>query len=356
MLVFGLLVGACGGKGDDKPSASTTTSSAAKTSSTKKPSASVEPARTIGLAYDLAGRGDHAFNDDAAAGFEKAKQELGIGHEEGKPDATGSNREAVVKKLVDEGADLTFGIGFLYADPVAAVAKTHPGARFAIVDGTVDAPNVASLTFATNEGAFIVGAAAAMTSKTGKIGFLGGVAIPEITRIEAGYVAGAKYAKPDIQIDVRYVTQAPDMTGFSSPPKAHAVAVSQFGTGVDVLYQAARGSGAGVFVAAKERSDATHTHVWAIGNDTDQHTTVGDATLAPYILTSMVKHIDVAVYDAIERQHDGTDLGGTRTVYGLKAGGVGYATSGGFVDRIEARLDDIEQKIVDGSISVPTSP
>jgi basic membrane protein A len=347
-----LLAGACGGKDHDEQGKGTTTTSG-RTSSTRSTASASEPAHTIGLAYDLAGRGDHSFNDAAAAGFERAKQ-LGLELREAKPDATGSNREAVVQELVDGGADLTFGIGFLYADPIAAVAKAHPDARFAIVDGSVDAPNVASLTVATNEGAFLAGAAAALTSKTGTIGFVGGVPIPEITRVEAGYVAGAKYVRADIEVDVRYVTQPPDMSGFSSPPKAHAVAVSELDRGVDVVYQAARGAGAGVFVAAKEHSDASHTHVWAIGNDTDQHTT-GDATLAPYILTSMVKHVDVAVYDAIERQHEGTDLGGTTTVYGVKAGGVALATSGGFIDGIQARLDDIARKIADGSITVPSA-
>jgi basic membrane protein A len=354
IISLALLGGACSGDDDAKPGATTSTTSRSKTTSTSRPSSPAGPVRTIGLAYDLAGRGDHSFNDAAAAGFDRAKQELGIALKEAKPDVTGSNRAAVVQKLVDEGSDLTFGVGFLYADPIAVVAKTHPGARFAIVDAAVDAPNVASLTFATNEGAFLVGAAAALTSKTGKIGFLGGVPLPEIKRVETGYVAGAKYAKSDITIDVRYVTQPPDMSGFSSPPKAHTVAASQFSSGVDVVYQAARGSGAGVFVAAKERSDASHTHVWAIGNDTDQHATV-DATLVTYILTSMVKKIDVAVYDTIERQHGGTDLGGTTTVYGVKSGGVDYATSGGFVDGIRARLDDIKRKIADGTITVPTT-
>ena len=355
VLLLATLLGACSGKGDDDGGGHATSTTARRTTpSTRKPASAAAPARTIGLAYDLAGRGDHSFNDAAAAGFEKAKQQLGLALREAKPDETGSNRAQVVQQLVDGGADLTFGIGFLYADAISSVARAHPDARLAIVDAVVDAPNVASLTFATNEGAFVVGAAAALTSKTGRIGFVGGVPIPEIKRLEAGYVAGAKYARPDIQVDARYVTQAPDMSGFGSPPKAYAVAKAEYASGIDVVYQAARGSGAGVFVAAKERSEAGRTHVWAIGNDTDQHTTIGDATLAPYVLTSMVKHVDVAVYEAIERQHGGVDLGGTTTAYGLQAGGVGYATTGGFVDAIRARLDDIERQIVEGRITVPS--
>jgi len=316
----------------------------------------VAAAKTIGLAYDLAGRGDHSFNDAAAAGFDRANKDLGLVLKEGKPDQIGSNRDAVVQQLIDAGSDLTFGVGFLYTDAITAQAKAHPDERFALIDGTVDAPNVASLTFATNEGSFLVGAAAALTSKTGKIGFVGGVAIPIIKSIEAGYVAGAKYVKPDIQIDVRYISQPPDMSGFGSPPRARQLALAQYDAGVDVVYQAARGSGAGVFVAAKDHSDASHSHVWAIGSDSDQHTTVGGGALQPFILTSMVKKLDVAVFDTIERQHAGTDVGGTTTVYGLKAGGVDYATSGGFVDAIKPRLEELRRKIIDGSITVPDAP
>ena len=211
-------------------------------------------------------------------------------------------------------------------------------------------------TFAVNEGSYLVGAAAALTSKTGKIGFVGGVAIPVIKSIEAGYVAGAKAVKPDIQVDVRYITQPPDMNGFGSPPMARQVALAQYDAGVDVVYHAARGSGAGVFVAAKEHSEAHNTHVWAIGSDSDQHTTVGNASLQQYILTSMVKKIDVVVYDTIKRQHAGTDVGGTTTTYGVKSGGVDYSTSGGFVDGIKAQLEELKHKIADGSITVPDTP
>lgn len=355
VVALALFAFACSSGDDDDATSSTTTSttSATKETSTKP---TVPAAKTIGLAYDLAGRGDHSFNDAAAAGFEKAQKELGLELQEAKPDQSGSNREAVLQKLVDAGSDLTFGIGFLFTDPIAAQAKAHPDARFALVDGVVDAPNVASLSFAVNEGAFLVGAAAALTSKTGKIAFVGGVAIPVIKSVEAGYVAGAKYVRPDIQLDVRYITQPPDMNGFNSPPMARQIVLAQYDAGSDVVFHAARGSGAGVFVAAREYSEASRTHVWAIGSDSDQHTTVGDASLQSYILTSMVKKIDVAVYETIERQRDGTDIGGTTTVFGVKSGGVDYSTSGGFVDGIKSQLDGLKSKIVDGSITVPNAP
>ncbi|MEN3273683.1 MAG: basic rane protein [Actinomycetota bacterium] len=349
-----LLAFACsGGDDDDATSTTSTVTSTTKPESTKP---TVPAAKTIGLAYDLAGRGDHSFNDAAAAGFEKAQKELGLALEEAKPDQSGSNREAVLQQLLDAGSELIFGVGFLFTDPVAAQARAHPDARFALVDGVVDTPNVASLTFAVNEGSYLVGAAAALTSKTGKIGFVGGVAIPVIKSIEAGYVAGAKAVKPDIQVDVRYITQPPDMNGFGSPPMARQVALAQYDAGVDVIYHAARGSGAGVFVAAKEHSEAHDAHVWAIGSDSDQYTTVGNASLQQYILTSMVKKIDVVVYDTIKRQHGGTDVGGTTTQFGVKSGGVDYSTSGGFVDGIKPQLEELKHKIADGSITVPDTP
>jgi basic membrane protein A len=342
-----LLAAACGGDDDDSASGGdkSTTSTTAKAEG-----------KNIGLVYDLGGRGDQSFNDAAAAGLEKAKSEFGINAKELEPDQGGENREELMRLLADQGSELIFGIGFLFADSITAAAPDYPDTQFAIVDSVVDAPNVASLTFAENEGSYLVGAAAALKSKTGKIGFIGGVEVDLIKKFEAGFVAGAKKIKPDIQIDVKYITQPPDFGGFNDPAKAKEIAAAQFGAGADVVYHAAGGSGGGLFAAAKEYSEANNTHVWAIGVDSDQYKTAGDASLQPYILTSMLKKVDVAVYDTIKRFVNGEKVGGAVTVYDLKAGGIDYSTSGGFVDDIKGQLDDLKKQIIDGSIKVPDKP
>lgn len=349
-----LVAAACSGSDDSasKPRNEKTTTST--TASTRGPTSS-PVGKNIGLVYDIGGKGGNSFNASASSGLAKAKTDLGVTVEEREPNERGQNRADLVRELADKGSNLVFGVGFLFADPIAAVAKERPNTSFAIVDGVVDAPNVASLTFAVNEGSFLMGAAAALKSKTGKVGFIGGVENDLIKSYAAGFVAGAKEVKPEIAVEVRYLTQPPDESGFNAPAKAREVATSLYGSGIDVVYHATRGSAGGVFLAAKDYSDAQKTHVWVIGVDTDQQATVGDPTLQPYILTSMVKNIGGAVYDAIKRSQEGA-VGGSVTTYDLKAGGLSYATSGGFIADIAARLDALKAKIIDGSIIVPDRP
>jgi basic membrane protein A len=347
-----LLAAACGDDDDDDASANAgdeTTTTAADNGGDSGSDVKV------GLVYDLGGRGDQSFNDMAGAGLDKAKDELGVEAEELEPDEGGENREELMRLLADNGSQLIFGIGFLFADSITAAAPDYPDARFAIVDSVVEADNVASLTFAEEQGSYLVGAAAALKSESGHIGFIGGVETDLIKKFEAGYVAGAKKINPDITVDIAYITQPPDFTGFNDPAKAKEIAAGQYGAGADVIYHAAGGSGGGLFEAAKEASDSAGAQRWAIGVDSDQYNIV-DASLQPYILTSMEKKVDVAVYDTIKRFTDGDEVGGAVTVYDLKAGGVDYATSGGFVDDIKDQLDDLKQQIIDGDIDVPTAP
>jgi basic membrane protein A len=258
-----------------------------------------------------------------------------------------------MRLLADDGNNLIFGIGFLFADSITAVAPDFPDASFAIVDSVVDAPNVASLVFAENEGSYLVGAAAALKSESGHIGFIGGVETDLIKKFEAGYVAGAKKINPDIKVDIAYISQPPDFSGFNDPAKAKEIAAGQYSGGADVIYHAAGGSGGGLFEAAKEASEGG-TQMWAIGVDADQYNVVDDS-LKPYILTSMQKKVDVAVYDTIKRATEGESVSGT-TVYNLEAGGVDYAKSGGFVDDISDQLDELKAQIIDGTITVPEAP
>ena len=351
LLPLVLLAAACGDDDDD-----TNADAGSDTTETTAADGGDEPtegddAPKIGLVYDLGGRGDQSFNDAAAEGLDQAKTEFGVEAEELEPDEGGENREELMRLLADEGSGLIIGVGFLFADSITAAAADYPDTRFAIIDSVVEADNVASLVFAEHEGSFLVGAAAALKSTTGHIGFIGGVEVDLIKKFEAGYVAGAKHINPDITVDVSYITQPPDFAGFNDPARAKEIATGMYGAGADVVYHAAGGSGGGLFEAAKEHSEA-NTQVWAIGVDSDQYNIVDDS-LKPYILTSMQKKVDVAVYDTISRLVAGEEVGGVVTVYDLAAGGVDYATSGGYVDDISDQLEELKAQIIAGDITVP---
>ncbi len=307
----------------------------------------------VGLVYDIGGRGDQSFNDAAARGLEQAVQEFGVQPEELEPAAGGENREELLTLLAEQGFPLIFGVGFLFQESVEAASGTYPDTTYAIVDAVVDADNVASLTFAEEQGSFLVGAAAALKSTTNRVGFIGGVETELLQKFEAGFVAGAKHVKPDIQVDVAYITQPPDFGGFNDPARGREIALGMYGGGADVIYAAAGGSGTGVFQAASEVSGRTGTKVWGIGVDSDQYNLV-EEPLKPFVLTSMLKRVDVAVYETIRAYVE--DGSAPSQVFDLESEGVGYATSGGFVDDIASQLDDLGEQIIAGEIEVPSTP
>jgi basic membrane protein A len=306
------------------------------------------------MAYDIGGRGDQSFNDSAARGLDKAKAESGIEVKEleASQGETDAQKEDRLRQLAEGGYNPVIAVGFAYAGAVGKVAKDNPGVKFAIIDdytqGTDDGPNIANLTFAENEGSFLVGVAAALKSKTGNVGFIGGVNTPLIQKFEVGYTAGVKAAKPDAQVQVKYLTQPPDFTGFNDPAKGETAANGMFDAGADVVYAAAGGSGSGVFKAAKAKGEL------GIGVDSDQYNQPALADVKDVIITSMVKEVDLAVYDFIQSVQGNKFVAGNK-IYDLKAGGIGYATSGGKIDDIKAQLDDYKQKIVSGAIKVPTT-
>jgi basic membrane protein A len=319
----------------------------------------------IGLLFDITGRGDKSFNDAAAAGLDQAKEDFGVTGTESTP-TSDSDRAERLNLLVSEGNDLIIGVGFLWGDAVKAGAVANPDQNFGIVDfvvsddmGTPDDPaddvpmeNVASLVFAEEQGSFLVGAAAALKSQSGTIGFVGGVEQDLIKKFEAGYIAGAKAVNPDIEVLSNYISQPPDFSGFNDAAKGKLAAASMYEAGADVVYHAAGATGLGVFQAAKEAG--APGEVWAIGVDSDQYNQV-EADLQPYILTSMLKRVDVAVYETIKAIADGSFAGGVQ-VFDLAREGVGYSTTGGFVDDIAADLDAFAEQIINGEIEVPTDP
>src|SRR6185312_11784321 len=216
-----------------------------------------------------------------------------------------SQREQAMRNLARKGATIIVAVGFSQAAAVAKVAKEFPKVEFTLIDDVVDLPNVQSVLFKEHEGSFLVGVLAGMASKTGKVGFVGGMDIPLIRKFECGYAQGVKYAKPDAQVFENMTGTTP--AAWNDPTKGGELAKSQFDRGADVVYAAAGGTGVGVYQAAKDNGKL------AIGVDSNQnHVQPGT------MLTSMVKHVDVAVYNVLKGWTGGVQ------VLGLKEGGVDY--------------------------------
>ena len=301
-----------------------------------------------GIAFDTGGRGDGTFNDSAAEGADRAASELSAQVKE--LEATvDEDRKANLELLAADGMEVIVGVGFMFTDPMAEVAAANPDISFGIVDSVVEADNVKSLVFAEEQGSFLVGAAAALKSETGKIGFIGGQEIDLIKKFEAGYTAGAKYINPDIVVDVKYLGPAGDNSAWGNVAGAKEIAAGWYAAGTDVIYTAAGGSGAGTIEAAIEAGK------WAIGVDSDQYLTAGSPEAQAVILTSMLKRVDVAVFETIKAVSEGDKTGGVK-VFDLTNDGVGYSTSGGYIDEFVDQLEEIKAAIVSGEITVPTAP
>jgi basic membrane protein A len=314
---------------------------------------------TVGMALDVGGLGDKSFNDAANRGLQAAIQE-GLVSEENtellEANQTGSNRDENIITLADQGFDLIIGVGFAFSEHVAEIAPDYPETSFAIVDGFAtfvneDATNIADLTFREQEGSFLVGAAAGLTTETQTVGFLGGQeGTGLIERFQAGYEAGVAQTCPDCEVLVEYIgdsTQA-----FVDPTRGEALSAKMYDQGADVVYHAAGQSGLGLFKAAVEAGpDAI-----AIGVDSDQYLTASEEE-KPHIMTSMLKRVDTAVHDAIADVADDSFEGGQQ-VFGLAEEGVDYADSNPqlLTEDIQAQLDEFKQQIIDGEITVPEEP
>ncbi len=372
LAALALVLGACGDSGSEDTTTTaggeTTTSAAGEPTTTAgdtttTAAAGIGEGRNVGMAFDVGGRGDLSFNDLAALAWDDGKELYGYDGEELAPDATGSDREDNLRLLSEAGAELIIANGFAFSQNVFRVGNEFPDVNFAITDSCpqdeafapVEMPNVKCMLFAEEQGSFLVGAAAALKSTSGTIGFIGGVEVDLIKKFEAGFIAGALAANPDIEIlPSVYLTQVPDFTGFNDPVKGKEAALALYNQGADVVYHAAGGSGLGLFQAADELS-TDDNFLWAIGVDADQYNTVGEPALQEHILTSMLKRVDVAVGATIlEFLEDGWTPGAQ--TFDLAVEGVGYSTTGGFIDDITADLDAFKAQIIDGTITVPTTP
>src|ERR671918_1986888 len=312
----------------------------------------------IGVALDIGGLGDKSFNDAANRGLQQAIQE-GLVTQENvellQANQTGSNREENVTNLADQGYDLVIAVGFAFSEHIAQIAPDYEDVNFAIVDGfanavSEDLTNVADLTFKEHEGSYLVGVAAGMKTQTNTVGFLGGQeGTGLIEKFQAGYEAGVQSVCPDCEILVEYIgdsTQA-----FVDPTRGEALSAKMYDDGADVVYHAAGQSGLGLFAAAADADQ------WAIGVDSDQYEVLADnPEQQEHILTSMLKRVDTAVFDAIQQVVDGAFEAGFQ-VFGLAEEGVDYADSNPELsDEIRAEMDAAKEAIIAGEITVPEEP
>ncbi|MDE3724102.1 MULTISPECIES: BMP family lipoprotein [Nocardiopsis] len=306
----------------------------------------------VGLAYDVGGRGDRSFNDSAYRGLEQAMNELGVDAQEFEP-ADGEAESAKAERLAtmaEEGYDVVIAVGFAYNEAVLATAEQYPDVHFAIVDSEIaDIDNVTSLVFAEEQASFLAGAAAALSTEEDHVGFIGGVETPLIHKFQAGYEAGVAHVDDSITVEVDYLSQPPDFSGFSDPARGRELAQAQYDRGADVIYHAAGASGNGVLEAAVDND------FLFIGVDSDQYENAEDAQ-KPFVLTSAIKQVDVAVFELIQAAVDGDVAAGIER-FDLSGGGVDYTTSNEeLISPIQTELDEIKQQIIDGEIEVPTEP
>ncbi|HYM80134.1 MAG TPA: BMP family ABC transporter substrate-binding protein [Candidatus Limnocylindria bacterium] len=330
LLALALLAPGCGKKADPTPSPT--------------PSAAFK----VGLVFDIGGRGDKSFNDAAYAGLERAQRELGVEFttlESGE----GADREAQMRQLAAGDAQLIFGVGFLFTDDIRTLAQEFPNKQFACIDYTVRAnetlpANLAALVFREEEGSYLVGALAGLLTRSDKVGFVGGMGTPLIKKFEAGYVAGVRATNPEAQVLVKYAGATAN--AFKDPTKGKELALAEYHAGADIIYHASGSTGLGVFEAAREQDKL------AIGVDSDQYDE------APgNILTSMIKRVDVAVFDTIRDASSGQWKGGVQ-VFGLAEDGVGWVydqrNQALVPAEAKARLDELKSEVIAGKVTVPT--
>lgn len=294
--------------------------------------AAPEPA----IIFDMGGKFDKSFNQAAYDGMERWKKETGKTYLEFEI-ANESQREQAIRRMAERGASPIIGIGFGQAESIEKVAKDFPKLNFAIIDMVVEQPNVQSVVFKEQEGSFLVGTMAALASKSGKVGFVGGMDIPLIRKFQCGYEQGAKFANPKAQVFA-------NMTGttgaaWNDPARGGELAKAQFSKGADVVFAAAGGTGMGVYQAAKDSKKL------AIGVDSNQnHIQPGT------MLTSMLKRVDVAVYNVAMGHKPGV------SVLGLKEGGVDYAMDENnaklVTDAMKAKVEAAKADIISGKIKV----
>ena len=293
------------------------------------------------IIFDMGGKFDKSFNEAAYNGAERFKEETGVEYLEFEV-TNESQRDQALRRMARRGATIVVAVGFSQATPLDAVSQEFPDTQFTIIDSVVEQPNVQSVVFKEHEGSFLVGMAAALKSETGKVGFVGGMDIPLIRNFAHGYEQGVKHVNPDAEVFVNMTGTTP--AAWNDPAKGAELAQSQFDRGADVVYAAAGGTGLGVLQIAADSGK------YSIGVDSNQN------YLHPgSVLTSMLKRVDVAVYNAFMGAKDGTWEAGAQSL-GLAEEGVGYAVDENnealITEDMKAQLEDAKAKIVAGELEV----
>ncbi|MFF3212229.1 BMP family protein [Streptomyces sp. NPDC002886] len=326
-----------------------------KKSSDSSSDSSSSAEKSAAIAYDIGGRGDQSFNDAAYEGLHKAETDLKIKGAQAEP-TDGEGEADKVQRLTElarKGNNPVIGVGFAYAPAIKKVAEKFPNTTFGIIDDTsVQAKNIANLVFNEEQGSYLAGVAAAKASKTGTVGFIGGVEVPLIKKFEAGFAQGVKDTNPNAKVLTQYLTQPPNFDGFAKPDLGKAAAEGQLDKGADVIYSAAGLAGSGAIEAASAKGK------WSIGVDSDQYNQAGLAKYKDFILTSVTKDVSDSVYNLIKSVQDGKPESG-EVRYGLDKDGVGLADSNPKYKEMTdlvAAVDKAKADIIAKKITVKTAP
>lgn len=293
------------------------------------------------IVFDMGGKFDKSFNEGIYNGAQKWSQESGITVAEFEV-TNETQREQALRRMAEDGATIVIAVGFAQAPALEIVADEFPDTKFTIIDAVVDRPNVQSIVFKEHEGSFLVGILAAMASKSGSVGFVGGMDIPLIRRFGCGYSQGVKYANPEATVYENMTGTTP--AAWNDPTKGGELARSQFDRGADVVYAAAGATGTGVLQAAADVGKLS------IGVDSNQnHLHPGS------VLTSMLKRVDVAAYNTFKTAQDGTWQPGVQ-VLGLAEDGVGWALDDNnaalITDAMKAKVEEAQAAIIAGTLTV----
>ena len=351
LFVLVALLAACGSSSDDGGKDSTGDSGDTQDTNDSGDSGSGDDF-SVAMVTDIGGVDDRSFNQSAWEGITEWGEEHGLSKGNGFDYAQSNAPEDYVPnitRMVREDYNLILGIGFELKEDIQNAANQNSDVYFGIVDDVVEGDNTVSITFKEHEGSFLVGVAAAMKTKTDKLGFVGGIDSPLINKFEAGFIAGAKSINPDIEVDVQYAEH------FGDPSKGKMIAADMYNNDVDIIYHASGGTGNGVFNEAKDLKNADpDREIWVIGVDRDQHDEgqIGDHNVT---FTSMVKRVDVAVKDVAQLAMDGEFPGGEQLEFGIQENAISVAATndGAMTDEIVSAVKEWEEKILNGELEIP---
>ena len=304
---------------------------------------------SIAMVTDMGGVDDRSFNQSSWEGMQEWAEENNYSEDTINYYQSDSETDFMpnFNSAVADGFDIVFGVGFLLEDPVTQMAEQFPDQYFSIVDAVVDLPNVASLNFRDQENSFLAGMAAALTTETNRVGFIGGIEGPVIDRFQTGFTAGVAHIDESIEVDIKYANT------FGDAGAGQQIASAMYSTGADVIFHASGATGNGLFQEARNRMEAgSETDLWVIGVDRDQNDE-GEYDGGNVTLASTVKQVGNAVKNVSNDADAGNFPGGETVFYGFAEEGVDFVQHGAISDEDWAQIEEARQQIIDGEIEVP---